>query len=143
VTLVFMLANGAGHAHGQQLITTCGPSTGKAYYLEPEKHGWVDDGISGGEITFLRYPNGDYDLLIKDAAAALSARQDGASVVKLFGDDSKLLTLVVVYPTNVVEVYQLTLDVNGRGILIWSNLKNKSPPLGTTRGWVFISNCSR
>src|SRR5262245_13930356 len=53
-------------------------------------------------------------------------------------------TFIVIYPaTNVVETYQLNLDGNGRGILIWSNIKQKSGPMGTTQGMLLVSNCSR
>jgi hypothetical protein len=144
VMLILLQAIIAQYSHAQQLITTCGASKGKAYYLEPTHQGWVDDGISGGTLTFFRYPNGDYDLLFKDTVGARSAREDGGTVSKIFGDGSKLLTLGVTYAkTSVVEVYQLTLDVNGRGTLIWSNLKNRSGPIGVTRGMVMTSNCSR
>jgi hypothetical protein len=140
VTLLLTQAN----AHAQQLITTCGASKGKAYYLEPTKHGWVDDGISGGTLTFFRYPNGDYDLLFKDRISSRSARQDGGTVVKVYGDDRQMLTMIVMYPTeNVIETFQLTLDGNGRGILIWSNLKNRSGPTRITRGMVLVADCSQ
>lgn len=118
-------------------------ANGKAYYLEPQKHGWVDDGISGGTLTFLRYPNGDHDVLIRDAVGARSAREDGAMVVKAHGDDDNLVTIIVVYPLHVTEVYQLTLDASGQGLLIWSNLKNRVAPGGVTRGMTLVSNCSR
>ena len=47
------------------------------------------------------------------------------------------------YPQHVTEVYQLTLNENGRGTLIWSNIKNRSGPLGITRGAVFTTTCNR
>jgi hypothetical protein len=130
-------------AHAQQLITTCGEANGKAYYLEPANHGWVDDGVSGGMTSFLRYPDGTYDLLFRDKIGTRSARQDGATVAKVFGDDNKMLTIIVAYlATSVIETYQLTLDGNGRGRLIWSNIKNRSGTMGITRGMLLVSDCS-
>jgi hypothetical protein len=55
----------AGQTSAQQVITTCGESKGKAFYLQPPD-GWADDGISGGSIIFMRYPDGQYDLIFKD-----------------------------------------------------------------------------
>lgn len=132
-----------GSANAQQVIAICGASKGKAFYLEPTKEGWVDDGISNGTITFLRNPSGDYDILVKSAGPAFSARGDGAQVVKVHGADESIITLIVIYPLHVTEVYQLTLNANGRGTLIWSNLKNRSAPMGITRGAVFVAECSR
>jgi hypothetical protein len=143
VALLLLQAVFVKEAHGQQLITTCGASTGKSYYLEPEKHGWVDDKISDGTTTFFRYPNGDYDVLYKDTVGAHSARLDGATVVKVHDEGDNLLTFVVIYQLHVTEVYQLTLDGTGHGTLIWSNIKNRAGPAGITRGMLLTSNCSR
>jgi hypothetical protein len=141
--VALLLLQAIEEAHGQQVITTCGASTGKSYYLEPEKHGWVDDRISDGTTTFFRYPGGDYDLLYKDTVGTHSAREGGATVFKVHDEGDNLLTFVVIYPLHVTEVYQLTLDGAGNGTLIWSNIKNRAGPAGITRGMLLTSNCSR
>ncbi len=141
ITTACILAPGIASA--QQLITTCGASKGKAFYLEPTKDGWVDDGISGGSLTFFRYPSGEYDVIFKDVLQTRSARESGAQVVRVLGHSDTVATFIVVYPIQVAEMYQLTLDDGGRGTLIWSSFKNRSAPLGITRGAVFVSDCSR
>ena len=142
--IAVLMANcGINNAYAQQVIAVCGASKGKAFYLEPTKEGWVDDGISNGTITFLRNPSGDFDVLVKSMGPAFSARGDGAQVVKVHGSDENVLTFIVVYPLHVTEVYQLTLNASGRGTLIWSNLKNRAAPMGVTRGAVFVAECSR
>lgn len=134
---------GSVTASAQEIITICGASAGKALYIEPKQSGWVDDGISNGSLTFMRYPSGDYDVLVKSAGNTFSARGDGAKVVKVHGDDDNIATFVVVYPLHTTEVYQLTLNRSGNGTVIWSNLKNRVAPLGITRGAVFSAACSR
>jgi len=143
VVVYSLAAPAVGTAVAQQLITTCGASKGKAYNLEPKKDAWVDDGISGGTITFVRYPTGEYDVIVKHSMGSLSAREDGAKVVKANGSSDNVMTLVVSYPLSVTEIYQLTLDARGRGTLLWSNHKNRSGPLGVTRAWLFVAECSR
>ena len=130
-------------ASAQEVITVCRASTGMGFYLEPEKDGWVDDGISNGSVTFMRYPSGDYNIVVKSVGYTFSARGDGARVVKVHGVDDNVATFVVVYPQHVTEVHQLTLNENGRGTLIWSNVKNRAGPLGITRGAVFVATCDR
>ena len=61
----------------------------------------------------------------------------------MHGVNDNVATFVVVYPQNVTEVYQLTLNENGRGTLIWSNIKNRAGSLGITRGAVFTTTCNR
>ena len=132
------------HRERVRAIATRGASKGKAYYLEPTKDGWVDDGIGGGTLSFVRYPNGNYDLLFKDRIGTRLATQDGAAVAKVFSDENQTATFVVVYPsTNVVETYQLSLDDRGQGILIWSNIEYRSGLAAITRGMLMVSNCSR
>ena len=139
ITTTFILVSASANA--QQVITTCGASKGKAFYLEPTKDSWVDDGISGGTLTFFKYPSGEYDVIFKDVVRTKSAREGGAQVVKILGSNDTVATFIVVYPIEVAEMYQLTLNERGEGTLIWSSFKNRS--LGITRGAVFVSSCSR
>ena len=102
-------------------------------------------GFRSGTITFVRYPSGDYDIILKDAARAISAREDGATVVKSHGlPDDNIITLIAAYSEQqVTEVYQLILNFQGRGIFIWGVLKNRAGPLAITRGAVFVAECAR
>lgn len=136
-SLIAMCA--VSNADAQQVITRCGASQGKTFQLEPDKPGWHDDGISGGTITFLRLPSGDYDVVFP----SFTARGDGAQVFKVHGTDDRLLTLVAIYPLHVTEVYQLTLDGSGRGTLIWANTKNRAGFRNQVRGFLFVAECSR
>src|SRR6266446_8392912 len=122
-------------AGAQTVVTVCGAASGYSFYLNPSD-GWQRDGISQGTVTILR--NGDdFDLIIKDAWATFSARGDEATVVRIYGDTDREMTLVAIYPLGSTEVYQLTLDANGRGKLIWATTKNGFGPLIKTKGSLF------
>jgi hypothetical protein len=127
----------------QHVVTVCGASTGYGYYLEPRNEGWQTDGISRGTITFVRDAQDKYDVVIKDAMTTFSANGDGAKVVRVDGSDDRAFTLLVAYPHPITELYQLTLDQYGRGTLIWASVKNRSPPLGITKGTLFTATCSK
>lgn len=128
-------------AFAQEVIAQCGASKGKAYYSEPQDQGWVDDGISDGNITFIKDSSGKYDVIMKHSTGVISAKQDGASVVATHAAKGRL-SLVVVYPLASVEVYQLVLQANGKGILLWSSSKNSIAPINVTRIAAFKSECS-
>jgi hypothetical protein len=131
-------------AQAQQVITSCGASKGKGFYLEPQRDGWIDETISKGAVTFIRYQE-DYDIILKDAMRTVSMREDGAAVIKTHEADDGRMTFVAAYAaTHIVEVYQLTINSRGRGTLIWSSLKNRAG-LGSlfTKGSVFVSECAR
>jgi len=125
----------------QQVVTTCGASSGYGYYLEP-RTGWSTDGIANGALTILRDAAGQYDLVIKDAGSSFSAKGDGAKVFKVDGDDDQRFTLVVVYPLPVTEMYQFTLDQSGRGTVIWAAVKN-GLLARVTKGSLFTATCSK
>jgi hypothetical protein len=125
----------------QEVIAQCGASKGKAYYSEPKDHGWVDDGISDGNITFIKDSSGKYDVIIKHSTGVMSAKQDGATVVATHATKGRL-SLVVVYPLATVEVYQLAIQANGKGTLLWTSSKNGIAPVSLTRIAAFKSECS-
>jgi hypothetical protein len=83
-----------------------------------------------------------FDLIIQDATTSFSARGDGATV-EFMGNTDREMTPVAVYPLATTEVYQLTLDANGRGKLIWAVTKNRVGPLAMTKGSLFVADCAR
>src|SRR3954470_24563566 len=76
-------------ATAQQVVTTCGGSSGYGYYLEPSGTGWTKDGIHSGSLSILRDAAGAYDVLIKDTQTSFSAKGDGAKVFKVDGNDDE------------------------------------------------------
>jgi len=139
-SFLFMLTlNNAAQA--QQVVAQCGASKGQMVYLDRNKLKWEEDGITNGSITFLRLPNGKFDIITKDAMSAFSYAGDGAKIVGLEeGSDKK--TFIAIHSSTVVEVFQLTLFQNGGGTLIWTATKNKSSNALITKGSLFTASCS-
>lgn len=135
----------AAPASAEEVITVCGKASGKSFDLESNE--WSDDkGLMNQSTTIVRDDSGNYDILYKDAVTTGSVTADGAKVLKLKGDDDQLLTLVAVYPQRVIEVYQLTLDSNGNGGLIWSSFKNRAGSIvgmPVTLGTLLSAKCSK
>jgi hypothetical protein len=143
LTLV-MLVSGVSDGSAQQLITMCGPSSGKAYTMDNNQ--WSNDEgphASNKATTFFRYPNGEYDIIYKGEIGGGSEREQGSKIFRVHGEDDRLLTLLSVSPQRTTEVFQLTLDASGQGTLIWSIFKNKDGPYGLTFGELSFAKCSR
>ena len=144
VLTLAMLAGAVGEGSAQQMIATCGPSSGKAYTMDNNQ--WSDDDgphASNQGTTILLNSNGEYDILYKGEIGGGSEREQGAKIYKVHGDDGRLLTLLSVSPPRITEVFQLTLDNSGQGTLIWSIFKNKDGPYGLTFGELYFAKCSR
>ena len=128
-------------ASAQQVIAQCGASKGQTVILTSSKLIWEDDGITNGSFTFVKLKNGKFDIITKDAMKSFSYTDDGASIVALEEGNNKK-TLVVMHSNTVLEVFQLTLEKNGSGTLIWTATKNGAPNSLVTKGSLFTAKCS-
>ena len=128
-------------ANAQQVVAQCGASKGQTVFLNSSKLVWENDGITNGSLTFIKLKNGKFDIITKDAMKSFSYTDDGASIVTLEEGDNKK-TLVVMHSNTVIEVFQLTLEKNGSGVLIWTATKNGAPNSLVTKGSLFTAICS-
>jgi hypothetical protein len=109
----------AGVAHGQ-IVASCGPSKGHAFYLErggvpAGDGGWTDDGLSSGRNIVTREANGDYDLVFSDSLSRnLSARSEGGAVIALVDETNSLVLLIGYANTGVTEIYSFFREASGR-----------------------------
>ncbi|WP_133768768.1 hypothetical protein [Enterovirga rhinocerotis] len=126
-------------AQGAEVVTICEAPQGRSAILHGQRYRWVDDGLSGGRITILRNAGGEYDLTIRGLAGEFSARSDGASVTRVQGGTDTDFSLVATYPLQTVEVYQVELDAQGRGSLMWTTSKT----IPARRASVFFAECRR
>lgn len=96
-----------------QSIVDCGRNSGYSYYfaggyVSADKAGWHEDGTSDGQFSLILRGE-ELDVLFRDATGSLvSAQADGGQIFPLhIGDESE--SVLVIYPLNVVEVYQFDL----------------------------------
>ena len=110
--LVAAATANSGVAVAQSLFD-CGPNIGYSYYfageyVSAENAGWHEDGTSDGQFSLILRGD-DLDVLFRDASGSLvSAQADGGQIFPLHIGDASVSVLVI-YPLNVVEVYQFDL----------------------------------
>ena len=96
-----------------QSLFDCGPNSGCSYYfaggyVSVDKAGWHEDGTSNGQFSLVLRGE-ELDVLFRDASGSLvSAQADGGQIYPLHIGDASVSVLVI-YPLNVVEVYQFDL----------------------------------
>jgi hypothetical protein len=122
------------------IVTVCRSPAGKSVY-QAGPTGWQDDGISDATITISNEAVTGYDVRIKSAANDFSAREDGARIRRVQGDDAGNLTISAEYPLGTVEIYQLALNQAGSGTVIMAVLKNGAA--GVAKGSLFTATCAR
>jgi hypothetical protein len=94
VLALAMLLAAVGEGSAQQVIATCGPSSGKAYTMDNNE--WSDDEgpHASNQGTTILLNNGEYDIIYKGEIGGGSEREQGAKIYKVHGDDGGLLTLL-------------------------------------------------
>jgi hypothetical protein len=107
---------------GANVLATCGPSTGQAYYFD-SKPGWYPDKISIGEFIFTMDDKNHPNLIFRDARGKMiDAASDGAQLTftRVAAPEFSILLL---YPqTGVTESYNLIVSGKKRKLL-WTSSK--------------------
>jgi hypothetical protein len=102
-----------------QKIADCKNPDGFAYYhhskIVPKKDsGFQKDKITGGLTSIVKLPDGEFDIVIVDVRKKIiSMTQDGGRVV-LLRRGSKDASFLHYHPGNVIEIYTLWVDAEGK-----------------------------
>ena len=102
-----------------QTITNCRNPAGYAYYNHSgvtslKESGFQDDKISGGITSFVKLPDGKYDINIVDIRKQIiSFTQDGGRVVLLRSGKNDA-TFLHFHPGMVIELYSFWLERDGK-----------------------------
>lgn len=128
-----------------QDLMVCGESDGHVYYPQRglaasrKGTGWTQDRIGGGRLTLSKQGD-DVDILYADATGRVkSSRSDGAMVMEVQGGN-RSATILVVYPSGIVESYLFYQTANGVAEVVWTQLKSGSETL-VEKGGVFRALC--
>lgn len=130
-----------------QLIASCGPSEGWAYYAETllvngKDAGWTKDQISKGATALIRLPNGDYDLRFADVGRGSASTLGEGGTIVLHRASVQEATFVVTYPHSTVETYQFVTDpIEGldQGRLLQTQTKGGDGPI--IKSGLLVSRC--
>ena len=125
---------------GTKVLAMCGASAGKVVFVGPEKVTWEDDRISKGSFAFVQKNDGSVDYLFRDATGKLtSALQDGGTIAKTYQGENGEMMFLVSYGTGVAETYNVTKDLDGRTIVLWTS--NKQANLMPAKVSAFLARC--
>jgi hypothetical protein len=123
-----------------EVLVTCGPSAGFAYYseygvIDRDNAGWTEDGIAGGETSLLFDPSNSeapFDVLYTDSTGGTRTAKSDAGSVSALAIDSEGILLVIVYD-GLIETYHFT-----NSNLIITQSKHQALIL---KDAIFVSEC--
>jgi hypothetical protein len=129
---------------GSRLLATCGASVGKGYYLSPKVVDWDDDQISKGRTIFVAGPDGEPNILFRDARGAfVNAIKDGAKITYSFlSPDENSFGIIETYPaTGVTQTYAIANGPDGKRTMLSTAIKVRISIANITKVAAFTANC--
>lgn len=144
--IVLFLVGISTAAHAEE-IAVCREPIGHAYYhyagLSDKKgSGWIQDKIGGGAFSLVQATDGSFDILFVDIRKSpVSSVQDGA-LIRLLRRGAESLTLIVIYPGAVTEIYSLFRERDGH--LRFTLMQNKTGDAAMfPKSSVMVGDCDR
>lgn len=95
--------------------------------------------VSG--ISFIKEHADHYDILIKykDRTDIINPSVNGYSLTH--SDENDFSIVVSTRPLGIIETFHVHLDSNQNGTLIWTIMKNNTPPMKSSKSSTFIFKC--
>jgi hypothetical protein len=136
--IVFLLTS---NVHSADFSISCGDSSGYAYYFEgglvdESNSGFVEDGITGGQISLTLNDNNEADILTLDATGVLkSASSQGGSIHAIKTGDNAV-NWIAIYGDGTLEVY----SYNGNSNTV-ASYRNTVGNERIAKNSIFVSSC--
>jgi len=125
-----------------EVIASCGPSDGQAYFLESGVVSSADAGFQPDEITegglSLSVTDDAVDLLFRDATGQISSATGSGGNVVLLNVSDELIHVLVVYDTGIASTAESYIFDIDSGEVIWT--QSRATPL-ISKAVVFRSAC--
>lgn len=106
-----------------EVIATCGPSEGHAYYPitapNQKDSGWRKEALPEGFFQLIRTGE-EYDVLVSDDKGELQSARAKGGQVSLTGDDSGHLVVLVFYEGKALDTYVFWVPVAGKATVTYS-----------------------
>lgn len=105
-----------------EVLATCGPSTGKSYWVEKDAR-WADDKISTGSFIFTADVKGNGNVLTRDVRGGVTdAAADGGDVILTHVSPNRRdFVMVLVYvDAGVVETFNIITGPDGVRQALWT-----------------------
>jgi hypothetical protein len=125
-----------------KIVADCGAASGKVFYAKADENVWRDDAITGGRVLIDSLPDGEVNVIFRDAMArTINVKDDGGFPVIVWrNEDWSKFTVTVVYPeTGAVETYVLA-NTGGEKSLLWSTSRQAMGPI-PPKVSAYVSKC--
>lgn len=127
---------------GERIEAICGPARGKTFSVDYDEQDWTADQISDGRVVLVTGPSNSADVIFRGATGSFKrAAEDGGDVSLVYrAPNNQDISVVVSYPsTGVTETHNVTGDLKGRRIDVWTS--NKPIAIGSAKVAAFVSKC--
>jgi hypothetical protein len=139
-TLTLSLLASTGYS--SDLSISCGDSSGYAYYfegglVEKSKSGFVQDGITGGQISLTLNDKNEGDILTLDATGVLKSASSQGGTIMVLPAGGNSMNWLALYADGTLEVY----SYNGNSDTV-ASYRNTVGNAKIAKNSIFVSNCN-
>lgn len=127
---------------GVERVIDCLEPKGMGFDLKSPNNGWVEETSAVKGISFIKEHEDHYDIILKykDKADVIKPSSGGYSLSH--EDDNSFSIIINTRPLGILETFHVHLENDRTGILVWSTMKNNTPPKKTTRSSTYTLKCS-
>ena len=127
---------------GVERVIECHDPKGMIFDLKTPNNGWIEESSIVKGVSFIKEHDDHYDILIryKDKTDIIKPYSGGYSLSH--EDDNSFSIIINTKPLGILETFHVHLQNNGIGTLVWSTMKNNTPPTKTTSTSTYTFKCS-
>lgn len=139
--IVIFLFMYSSDAFSVERIIECTQPSGMSFDLKTPENGWRQEDLHVSGISFIKEHADHYDILIKYKERTDIINPSGNGYSLTHSDESDFSIVVSTRPLGIIETFHVHLDSNQTGTLIWSIMKNNTPPMKSSKSSTFIFKC--
>ena len=127
---------------GVERVIECHEPKGMSFDLKTPNNGWIEETSIVKGVSFIKEHDDHYDILIRynDKTDIIKPSLGGYSLSH--EDDDSFSIIINTKPLGILETFHVHLQNNGTGTLVWSTMKNNTPPTKTTSTSTYTLKCS-
>jgi hypothetical protein len=136
---IFSIAQ--GHATGLLRVTECTNPKGSFYDLHANDKKWTYDDSVKMSVSILTEHEAVHDIVIKDGVGESTIKHSSRGYYFVPRSEKRFTILVDTTPLGIFEIFQLEYNDNNSASLIYTIMKNGTPPHNSSQVSTYILSC--
>lgn len=139
--LLYIVSIAQGHANGLLRVTECANPKGAFYDLHSNDKKWDYDDSVKMSVSILTEHEGVHDIAIKDGVGESVIKHSARGYYFIPRTEKRFTILFDTTPLGIFEIFQLEYNDNNTASLVYTIMKNGTPPHNSSQVSTYILSC--